>query len=64
MKTYNERFVEHLRGGVYGLNRTPLCAEAADRILELEKALHYIHDNPHAHPENVKWVAKNALGIK
>lgn len=99
MKTYNERFVEHLRGGVYGLNHIPLCAEAADiiekqtseiscleqdfqealeisklsistlkvaadRIIELEKALRYIHDNPHAHPENVKWVVKDALGIK
>lgn len=37
---------------------------AANRILELEKALYYIHNNPHAHPENVKWVVKDALGTK
>lgn len=37
---------------------------AAERIVELEKALCYVHDNPHAHPENVKWVVKDALGIK
>lgn len=99
MKSYNQILVGRLRGGTYGLNRIPLCFEAADiiedqeaeielwkedfqeamevskisvatmkiaanRILELEKALRYIHDNPHAHPENVKWVVKDALGLK
>ena len=35
-----------------------------DRILELEKILRWIHDNPCAHQENVKWVVKDALGLK
>lgn len=37
---------------------------ANDRILELEKTLRWIHDNPCAHPENVKRVVKDALGFK
>lgn len=37
---------------------------AANRIIELEKTLCWIHDNPCAHPENVKRVVKDALGLK
>lgn len=36
----------------------------ASRMIVFEKALRYIHNNPHAHPENVKWVVKDALGLK
>lgn len=47
--------VQRLRGGVYGVNRIPLCHEAADRIEQLE------HEVFHLKRALVWWFAAYAI---